>query len=148
MLNRIILWSLRNRLVVLALAALLIVFGVRTAREAPLDVFPDFAPPQVVIQTEAPGLSTEEVEQLVTQPLEPALNGASDLNAIGSSSTVGLSVITCFFEAGTDIFRARQLVNEKLQVARTRLPQGADEPQMIPISPPVGILLRISLTAS
>ncbi|MBO0862161.1 MAG: efflux RND transporter permease subunit [Chloracidobacterium sp.] len=148
MLNRIILWSLHNRLVVLALAALLTLFGVRTAREAPLDVFPDFAPPQVVIQTEAPGLSTEEVEQLVTLPLETALNGASDLNTIRSSSAVGLSVITCVFEAGTDIFRARQLVNEKLQVARARLPQGADEPQMIPISPPVGILLRISLTAS
>jgi len=147
MLNRVILWSLRNRIVVLALAALLVVFGVRTARRAPLDVFPDFAPPQVVIQTEAPGLSTEEVEQLVSLPIETALNGTSDLETIRSSSAVGLSVITCVFEAGTDIFLARQLVNEKLQIARTRLPQGADEPQMMPISPPVGTLLRISLIA-
>src|SRR5262249_7454083 len=102
MLNRIILWSLRHRLVGLALAALLLVSGVRKAREAPLDVFPAFGAPQVVIQTEAPGLSTEEVEQLVTLPLETALNGASNLNTIRSSSAVGLSVITCVFEAGTD----------------------------------------------
>src|SRR5438132_6688135 len=104
MLNRIILWSLRNRLVVLALAALLIIFGVRTAREAPLDVFPDFAPPEVIIQTEAPGLSAEEVEQLVSLPIEYALNGTSNLETIRSSSAAGLSAITCIFEANTDIF--------------------------------------------
>src|SRR2546421_2308968 len=106
MLNRVILWSLENRLAILTLAALLFVFGVRTAREAPLDVFPDFAPPQVVIQTEAPGLSAEEVEQLVTLPLETTLNGTSNLDVIRSSSAVGLSAITCTFEAGFGIFRA------------------------------------------
>ncbi|PYV42676.1 MAG: CusA/CzcA family heavy metal efflux RND transporter, partial [Acidobacteria bacterium] len=147
MLNQVILWSLRNRLVVLALGVLLIVFGVRTASQAPLDVFPDFAPPQVIIQTEAPGLSPEEVEQLVSLPLESALNGTSDLETIRSSSAVGLSVVTCVFEAGTDIFRARQLVSEKLQLARSRLPEVVNEPQMMPISPPVGTLLRISLTS-
>src|SRR2546426_1880220 len=147
MLNQVILWSLRNRLVVLALGVLLIVFGVRTASQAPLDVFPDFAPPQVIIQTEAPGLSPEEVEQLVSLPLESALNGTSDLETIRSSSAVGLSVVTCVFEAGTDIFRARQLVSEKLQLARARLPEVANEPQMMAISPPVGTLLRISLTS-
>ena len=103
MLNRIILWSLHNRLVVLALAVLLIVFGVRAVRESPLDVFPDFAPPQVVIQTEAQGLSPEEVEQLVSLPLENALNGTSNLETIRSSSAAGLSVITCIFESDTDI---------------------------------------------
>ena len=77
MLNRIILWSIENRLVVLVLAALLIVFGLRAAYLSPLDVFPDFAPPQVVIQTEAQGLSAEEVEQLVTIPLETTLNGTT-----------------------------------------------------------------------
>ena len=147
MLNRVILWSLRNRTVVLAMAALLVVFGVRTAKNAPLDVFPDFAQPQVVIQTEAPGFSAEEVEQLVALPLEAALNGASNMETIRSSSTAGLAVIICVFEEGIDIFRARQLVSEKLQVARARLPEGANEPQMTPISPPVGTLLRISLTA-
>lgn len=147
MLNQIIRWSLRNRLVVVAMAALLIIFGVRAARNAPLDVFPDFAPPQVVIQAEASCFSAEEVERLVALPLETALNGASNLATIRSSSTAGLAVITCVFEEGTDIFRARQLVSEKLQVARARLPEGAKEPQMTPISPPVGTLLRISLTA-
>lgn len=147
MLNRVILWSLHNRLVVLALGILLLILGLRAARQAPLDVFPDFAPPQVIIQTEAPGLSAEEVEPLVSQPTEMALNGMSGLETIRSSSAVGLSVVTCVFEAGTDIFRARQLVSEKLQLARPRLPLGANEPQMMPISPPVGTLLRISLTA-
>ena len=147
MLNSIILWSLRNRWVVLALGVLLLVFGVRTALQTPLDVFPEFAPPQVVIQTEALGLSAEEVEQLVTLPIETTLNGTSNLETIRSSSVVGLSVVTCIFEAGTDIFRARQLVSEKLQVARARLPQGADEPQMTPISSPVGIILKVSLTS-
>lgn len=147
MLNRVILWSLHNRLVVLALGILLMILGVRAARLAPLDVFPDFAPPQVIIQTEAPGLSAEEVEPLVSQPIEMALNGMSDLETIRSSSAAGLSVVTCIFEAGTDIFRARQLVTEKLQLARSRLPVSSNEPQMMPTSPPVGTLLRISLTA-
>lgn len=147
MLDRIILWSLRNRLVVLALGVLLIVFGIRAAEQSPLDVFPEFAPPQVVIQTEAPGFSPEEVESLVTLPLEYALNGTSNLETIRSSSAVGLSVITCIFEPGTDIFRARQLISERLQVARNRLPQGVGDPQMMPISSPVGIILKIALTS-
>ena len=147
MLNRIILWSLHNRVVVLALAALLLAFGVQEAIQAPLDVFPEFAPPQVVIQTEAPGFSASEVEQLVSLPLESALNGTSQLDTLRSSSISGLSVVTCVFAANTDIFRARQLVTEKLQLARARLPQGASEPQMAPISSPIGILFKISLTS-
>ncbi|HEV3217324.1 MAG TPA: efflux RND transporter permease subunit, partial [Vicinamibacterales bacterium] len=147
MLNRIILWSLQHCVVVLVGAALVIVFGIRSASESPLDVFPDFAPPQVVIQTEARGLSPEEVEQLVSLPLETALNGTASLEAIRSSSIVSLSVVTCIFQSGTDIFRARQLVGEKLQVAMARLPAGIGEPQMMPISSPVGILFKISLTA-
>src|SRR3984893_5035965 len=147
MINRIIRWSLQNRLVVLVLAAAVIVFGVRAARETPLDVFPDFAPPQVVIQTEARGLAPEEVEQLVSLPLENALNGTANLETIRSSSIVGLSVVTCIFAGGTDIFRARQLVGEKLQLALARLPAGIGQPQMMPISTPVGILMKISLTA-
>src|SRR3989454_3224974 len=147
MLNRVILWSLENRLAILTLAALLFVFGVRTAMQAPLDVFPDFAPPQVVIQTEAPGMSAEETEQLVTLPLETALNGTANLETIRSSSIVGLSVLTCVFQAGTDIFQARQLVSEKLQLAAPHLPDTAGQPQMMPISSPVGILFKISVTS-
>jgi CzcA family heavy metal efflux pump len=147
MLNRIILWSLEHRAVVLALAVLLLVFGIRAVRESPLDVFPDFAPPQVVIQTEAPGLSPEEVEQLVSVPLESAINGTANLEAIRSSSAAGLSVVTCVFEGGTDIYRARQLVAEKLQLVRSRLSGTVEDPQMMPISSAVGILMKISLTA-
>jgi CzcA family heavy metal efflux pump len=147
MLNRIILWSLQNRLVVLILALLLFVFGVRAALQVPLDVFPEFAPPQVVIQTEAVGLSAEEVEQLVTLPLETQLNGTAELDTIRSSSIVGLSVITCVFQPNTDIFRARQLITEKLQLASPHLPSTAGQPQMMPISSPAGILLKISLTS-
>src|SRR5437867_12792438 len=147
MLNRVILWSLQNRLVILALAFLLFVFGVRAALQVPLDVFPEFAPPQVVLQTEAPGLSAEEVERLVTLPLETQLNGTAELDAIRSSSIVGLSVITCVFQPNTDIFRARQLITEKLQLASTHLPATAGQPQMMPISSPAGILLKISLTS-
>jgi CzcA family heavy metal efflux pump len=147
MLNRIILWSLEHRAVVLTLAVLLLVFGIRAVRESPLDVFPDFAPPQVVIQTEAPGLSPEEVEQLVSVPLESAINGTANLEAIRSSSAAGLSVVTCVFEGGTDIYRARQLVAEKLQLVRSRLPGTVEDPQMMPISSAVGILMKISLTA-
>src|SRR5215813_1966085 len=146
MLNRIILWSLRNRMVMLILALLLLVFGIRATLHVPLDVFPEFAPPQVVIQTEAVGLSAEEVEQLVTLPLETQLNGTAQLETIRSSSIVGLSVITCVFQAGTDIFRARQLVSEKLQLAGAHLPAAA-APQMMPIISNVGIILKISLTS-
>src|SRR5437660_3477608 len=147
MLNHVILWSVRNRLVVLALATLLLVFGVRQAIRTPLDVFPEFAPPQVVIQTEAPGFSATEVEQLITLPLETSLNGTSQLDTLRSSSIPGLSVLTCIFAADTDIFRARQLVTEKLQLARALLPPGANNPQMMPISSPIGILFRISMTS-
>src|SRR5438874_8026380 len=147
MLNRVILWSLQNRLVMLALAFLLFVFGVRAALQVPLDVFPEFAPPQVVLQTEAPGLSAEEVERLVTLPLETQLNGTAELDAIRSSSIVGLSVITCVFQAGADIFRARQLITEKLQLASAHLPTDAGAPQMMPIISNVGIILKISLTS-
>src|SRR5215468_5423305 len=147
MVNRIILWSLQNRLVMLILALMLLVFGVLAALQVPLDVFPEFAPPQVVIQTEAVGLSAEEVEQLVTLPLETQLNGTAELDTIRSSSIVGLSVITCVFQPNTDIFRARQLITEKLQLASPHLPATAGQPQMMPISSPAGILLKISLTS-
>ena len=127
MLNHVILWSLRNRVVVLALAALLLAFGVQQAMRVPLDVFPDFAPPQVVIQTEAPGFSATEVEQLVSLPIETTLNGTSQLDSLRSTSIAGLSVVTCIFALDADIFRARQNVTEKLQLAHARLPQGASE---------------------
>jgi Cu/Ag efflux pump CusA len=105
--------SLRFRVVVLALAVLLIVFGIQTLRTTPLDVFPEFAPPLVEIQTEAPGLSTEEVESMVTMPLENALNGTPWLKTIRSKSVLGLSSVVLIFQDGTDLIRARQLVQER-----------------------------------
>jgi CzcA family heavy metal efflux pump len=147
MLNQVISWSLRNRFVVLAAAALMIVFGIRSAERAPLDVFPDFAPPQVIIQTEAPGSSPEEVEALVTTPLESALNGTAGLTDIRSQSTAGLSVITCIFEPQTNIFLARQLVTEKIALARAHLPATVRDPQMNPIQAPVGMVMKMTLTS-
>jgi len=146
-LNGLIRWSLRNRLVVVVFAIILAVWGVRVALQTPLDVFPAFAPPQVVVQTEAAGFSASEVEQLITTPIELALNGTANLETVRSSSIAGLSVVTCIFQPATDIFRARQLVTEKLQQARARLPDGANEPQMMPVTSPIGIIYKISLTA-
>ncbi|HEY7547545.1 MAG TPA: efflux RND transporter permease subunit, partial [Blastocatellia bacterium] len=147
MLNRIIHWSLENRVIVLVAAALMIIFSIRSAQQAPLDVFPDFAPPQVIVQTDAPGFSPEEVEGLITTPLESALNGTSQLTDIRSQSSAGISVITCTFEQGTDLFRARQLVTEKLALARAHLPAEAHEPQMTPIQAPVGMVIKMTLTS-
>ncbi len=123
--------SLRLRLVVVVLSAVLIVFGIRTLQRAPLDVFPEFAPPLVEIQTEAPGLSTEEVESLVSMPLEHALNGIPFLQAIRSKSVLGLSSIRLIFEEGTDLIRARQLVQERLAIEASRLPAVANRPVMM-----------------
>ncbi len=131
MLTWLVSTSLRSRVVVVALAILLMVAGVMAARRTPLDVFPEFAPPLVEIQTEAPGLSTEEVESLVTVPLENALNGTSWLKTIRSKSVLGLSSVVLIFEEGTDLMRARQLVQERLATEAPRLPAVARPPVML-----------------
>src|ERR1700712_343074 len=110
MMNWLVSTSLRLRVLVLALSVVLMVVGIRTARRAPLDVFPEFAPPRVEIQTEAPGLSTEEVESLITVPLENALNGTSWLKTLRSKSVQALSSVVLLFDEGTDLLRARQQV--------------------------------------
>lgn len=109
MLNWIVSTALQFRVLVVALAITLLIAGVRIAGQTPLDVFPEFAPPLVEIQTEAPGLSTEEVESLITVPLENALNGVPWLQTLRSKSVLGLSSIVLFFEEGTDLLRARQM---------------------------------------
>ncbi len=124
--------SLRLRVLVLALSVVLMVVGIRAARRAPLDVFPEFAPPLVEIQTEAPGLSTEEVESLISVPLENALNGVSWLKTLRSKSVLGLSSVQLIFEPGTDLLRARQLVSERLTVEASRLPAVARPPVILP----------------
>ena len=114
MLQAIVRWSSHNRAVVMVLAGLFLAAGVYSASHAHLDAFPEFAPPQVIIQTEAPGLSAREVEQLVTLPLEQSLSGTADLEVLRSRSIQGLSAITAVFRDRTDIYRARRLVAERL----------------------------------
>ena len=123
--------SLRQRVLVLALAAVLVVFGIRAVQTTPLDVFPEFAPPLVEIQTEAPGLSTEEVESLISVPLENALNGVSWLKTLRSKSVLGLSSVVCIFTEGTDLMRARQLVQERVATVAPRLPTIAHAPVLL-----------------
>ena len=146
MINRLILWSITHHLAVVVGALVLFLAGLNIVSKLPLDVFPNFAPPQVVIQTEAPGLAPEEVESLVTLPLESSLNGTPGVVDIRSSSAIGLSVLTVIFEGQTDVYRARQLVAEKVQQVAPRLPQGVNPPLLSPISNPVGDVVKYAFT--
>jgi len=119
-----------------------------SAMHATLDVLPDFTPPFVVVQTEATGMATLDVEQLVTRPLEQVLLGTPQTTAVRSTSTPGLSVVSLFFEEGIDVYRARQFVTERLQLAQARLPQTIGTPQLMPIVAPIGALLRVCLTSN
>ncbi|HVX61068.1 MAG TPA: efflux RND transporter permease subunit [Pirellulales bacterium] len=139
--------SLRLRVLVLALSALLIVYGIQTLKSTPLDVFPEFAPPLVEIQTEAPGLSTVEVESLISMPLENALNGTPFLKTIRSKSVLGLSSVKMIFEEGTDLIRARQLVQERLSVEAARLPAVAKPPVMMSPHSSTSRVLKIGVTS-
>ncbi len=147
MLKSIVETSLHLRVLVVALAAVLLIAGAQTARITPLDVFPEFAPPLVEIQTEAPGLSTDEVESLVTVPLENALNGTPWLKTIRSKSVLGLSSVVLIFEEGTDLMRARQLVQERLAVEAARLPAVANRPVMLSPLSSTGRVMKIGLSS-
>src|SRR3954453_16520703 len=129
--NWLVTTSLRLRVLVLALSVVLMIVGVRAAKRAPLDVFPEFAPPLVEIQTEAPGLSTEEVESLISVPLENALNGTSWLKTLRSKSVLGLSSVVLILKEGSDLMSARQVVQERLAVAASRLPAAARTPVIL-----------------
>ncbi|MDX2107831.1 MAG: efflux RND transporter permease subunit [Candidatus Melainabacteria bacterium] len=145
MLNGIIHWSVNNRWVVNILAVVWFGLGIFSIFKMPVDVFPDFAPIQVVVLTEAPGFAPEEVEMVVTRPLEVGMNGTANVQVVRSVSTIGLSVITVIFQDDTNIFTARQLVAEKLQVARSSLPTGVKEPVLAPITSAAGDVLKIGL---
>lgn len=145
MLSGIVLFSLRFRGIVVALAALLLGYGLYVAAHAKLDVFPDFVPPEVTVQTEAPGLAPEQVETLVTRPVETAINGLGSQETIRSESIQGLSVITVVFKDGTDILRARQLLAEKLSETAGVLPTGVQAPKMGPLVSATMDLLKIGL---
>ena len=124
--------ALTQRVLVLACAALLVVLGLRASGNVPLDVFPEFAPPMVEVQTEAPGLSTEEVESLITVPIETQVNGVPGLATLRSKSVLGLSSVQILFDRGTDVIRARQLVQERVAQVQARLPTAARPPVMLP----------------
>lgn len=147
MLNKIIHYSLHNRLVVLAAAVLLIIAGTYTAMRTEVDVFPDLNAPTVVIMTEANGMAAEEVEQLVTFPIETAVNGATGVRRVRSSSTTGFSVVWVEFDWDTEIYLARQIVSEKLLVVNEVLPPNVGNPTLGPQSSILGEMMIIGLTA-
>lgn len=145
MFNALIDWSARNRLLVLMFAVVLVVWGGWQAGDSNMDVFPEFAPPQVIVETDAPGLVAEEVETLVSQPLEISINGTPGVTMVKSVSQNGVSIITVTFQYGTDIYIARQLVNEKLGLASSRLPKIARAPTLLPVMSAVGDILKLGM---
>jgi Cu/Ag efflux pump CusA len=147
MFNFFIAWSLHNRLLVMAIAVVVGMSGLFTLKLMPVDVFPEFAPPQVVIQTEAPGMAPQDVERLITYPLESAINGAPAVTSVRSKTSVGLSTITVVFNKDSNIYLDRQLVNERVQSVIGRLPVGSKLPVMLPVTSAVGWLIKYALTS-
>jgi CzcA family heavy metal efflux pump len=146
MLRSLLQGSLRYRVAVVVAAGALLVAGIFSTLRTPLDVFPEFAPPKVEVQVEAPGLDSEAVEQLITIPLESALNGLPRMTDIRSKSVQGLSSIEMLFERGSDIFQARQIVSERVAVETPRLPQQAGTPRVMPILSSTSRVFKIGLT--
>lgn len=144
MLDRTILWSLENRLLILVAAVSLMLYGGYVSVQMPVDVFPDLTAPTVTILTECHGYAPEEVESLVTLPIERAMNGASNVFRVRSNSAIGISIVFVEFSLDTDIYRARQLVNEKLQLVE--LPESVSRPTLGPISSTMGEIMLISVT--
>ena len=146
MISYIVRQSIRYPGVIVTLALTIVVFGLFTLSRAHLDVFPEFSPSQVVIQTEAPGLSAELVETQVSQTIENALSGVSGLESLRSQSIPGLSVVHVFFQDGSDSYRNRQVVSERLAALPTQLPKGI-VPAMTPLTSSASTVLGIGITS-
>ena len=147
MLNQLIRWSLRNRTIILCISVLILIFGFKTGSELPVEVLPDLTKPTVTILTETPGLAPEEVEALVTQPIENSLMGVAGLTRLRSTSDIALSLVFAEFEWGTDIYKARQFVQERLQVARESLPDDT-QPYLTPVASLMGEVLLIGVKST
>lgn len=145
MLNSIVKWLIAQRWLIVIASILISLWGLRVITQMPLDVFPSFAPPQVEIQVEASGLAPEEIESLVTRPIESAINGTPGLESLRSSSAIGISAIKTVFSWDTDIYRDRQLVTERLQ--GVKLPQGVEQPEILPINSPLGWAVKYAFSA-
>ncbi|MEG1540145.1 MAG: efflux RND transporter permease subunit, partial [Muribaculaceae bacterium] len=130
MLNKIIHYSLNNRILILIITGFLLLGGTYITINTEVDVFPDLNAPTVVVMTEAPGYASEEVEKLVSFPIETSVNGATDVRRVRSSSATGFSVVWVEFDWGTDIYKARQIVTEKLSSIKDNLPEGANSPTL------------------
>ncbi|MBH23934.1 MAG: CusA/CzcA family heavy metal efflux RND transporter [Myxococcales bacterium] len=147
MIDAILQWSLSNRLLVVVAAVGLLIWGTVEALRMPIDVFPDLTAPTVTVLADAHGMAPEEMERLVTFPIETALNGAAGVRRVRSSTAIGISVIWVEFEWGTDIFRARQIVSEKLQLARSTLPPEMEPPVLAPVSSIMGEIMFLAVTS-
>jgi CzcA family heavy metal efflux pump len=146
MLSNIVRWVIDRRWLVVLATIIVSLWTVYIIPQMPLDVLPAFAPPQVEIQTEAPGLAPEEVESLVTLPVESAINGTPGVTAVRSSSAAGISAVRVIFNWSTDIYQARQLVTERLQQATSKLPPGVETPQISPTTSPIGLVVQYAFT--
>ncbi len=147
MINNLILWSLRNRLAVLLLSVVLLAVGAATTLRMPVDVFPDLTAPTVTVIVEGHGMAPQEMETLVTFPVESAVNGAANVRRVRSATSVGIAVVWVEFEWGTDIYRARQTVTERLASVAPALPEQVEPPALAPVSSIMGEILFLSLTS-